>query len=322
MPSSTQCPECGIILNLPDQAVGKRLKCPRCGTKFAAVAGGNGSPGSTILLQSSKPPSSQGEMDARRASDEGMPTAPGDLRDTFDLPLLEESSAAGPRPAAGSKPTGDALSLFEDNPRSSKRRLGAAEARSKMRRCPTCGGVVPVGMSLCAGCGLDLETGTRVALDDDLVPPPPPPPSMPIAVGIIGGISFLASLIFTIATISLTIRGHEGLHYFVPLCLFAVFASVQFLRLKSVKLLLIALTLGLGIAVVALIALPIYHANTLHPGVPVPTDNPDLAEMAIPSVADQLDTQSLAVGIALIVVYSGVAIYLLSPQVRRTFRAR
>ena len=31
MPRTTQCDHCGVILNLPDSAAGKRLKCPKCG---------------------------------------------------------------------------------------------------------------------------------------------------------------------------------------------------------------------------------------------------------------------------------------------------
>jgi hypothetical protein len=51
-----------------------------------------------------------------------------------------------------------------------------------------------------------------------------------------------------------------------------------------------------------------------------PVDDFDQADVVIPSVVDRLDTQSLTLGIGLIVVYAGVAVYLLSPQVRRYFR--
>ena len=35
MPQTTQCNHCGIILNLPPGIKpGKRLKCPRCATRF------------------------------------------------------------------------------------------------------------------------------------------------------------------------------------------------------------------------------------------------------------------------------------------------
>jgi hypothetical protein len=256
-----------------------------------------------------------------------LPTAAGDLRDTFDLSSMTE--VAGPpgsrmvtTAVAGPKQTADALALFNDPPKE-KRRLKPAEERAKVRRCPTCGGVVPAGMSICSKCGLDLESGTRVSLDDDLVPPPPPAPTMPIPVGVIGGVSLLGSVIFSIATVSLWLRGSDGFQYFVPVSFFAVFAAVQFLRRKSIKLLLIALTFGLAIDIVALIAMPIINANVKVAAVErnVYHDDPDQADITIPSVVEQLDTQSLTLGIVLIFVYAAVAVYLLSPQVRRYFRS-
>jgi hypothetical protein len=279
------------------------------------------------VLPSTKPPSSQEEISARRSSSETLPTAAGDLRDTFDLSSMTE--VAGPpgsrmvtTAVAGPKQTADALALFNDPPKE-KRRLKPAEERSKVRRCPTCGGVVPAGMSICSKCGLDLESGARVSLDDDLVPPPPPAPTMPIPVGVIGGVCLLGSVIFSIATVSLWLRGSDGFQYFVPVSFFAVFAAVQFLRRKSIKLLLIALTFGLAIDIVALIAMPIIHANVGMAPVPRTELSDDLAQadIAIPSVVERLDTQSLTLGIVLIFVYAAVAVYLLSPQVRRYFRS-
>jgi hypothetical protein len=323
MPRNVQCPQCSTPLNLPDQAIGKRLRCPKCATKFAMNLDDAGSPSSTYLLPSTNPASSQEMKSFRRSSDEeAIPTAPGDLRETFDLPMLGEAGTASGLSPSSSKQAGDAMALFVEDPRREKRRPSAAEARSRARRCPTCSGVVPMGMSICSRCGLDLESGTRVDLEDDLAPPPPPAPTMPLAIGILGGVCFLASLIFTIATLSLWIRGSDGFQYFVPLCLFGVFASVQFLRRKSARLLLVALTFGLAIDIVALIALPIYHANSETSAVQrsEPVDDFDQADVVIPSVVDRLDTQSLTLGIGLIVVYAGVAVYLLSPQVRRYFR--
>jgi predicted nucleic acid-binding Zn-ribbon protein len=326
MPRTTQCTQCGIVLNVPDQAIGKRLKCPKCGTKFATSPDAEGSPGSTYVLPSTKPPSSQEEISARRSSSETLPTAAGDLRDTFDLSSMTEvAGAPGSRmvttAVAGPKQTADALALFNDPPKE-KRRLKPAEERSKVRRCPTCGGVVPAGMSICSKCGLDLESGTRVSLDDEFAPPPAPPqPMWPLPVAIIGGICFLASLIFTVATLSLWMRGVDGFLYFIPLCLFAVFASVQFLRRKSLKLLVIALTFGLAIDIVAMIAMPIVDANLQTKAIARDhTDDLDQADIAIPSVVDRLDTQKLSLGITLIIVYAGVTIYLISPPVRRYFR--
>src|SRR4051794_3814684 len=222
MPRTTQCTQCGVVLNVPDHAIGKRLKCPKCGTKFAVSPGAEGSPDSTFLLPGITPPSSQEVISARKSSSEAMPTAAGDLRDTFDLPLMrEEAGGSGMRGGGGTatakKQTADALDLFNDQPRKEKRRLSPAEQRSQPGRCPTCGGVVPAGMSICSKCGLDLESGTRVSLDDEFAPPPAPPqPMWPLPVAIIGGICFLASLIFTVATLSQWMRGVDGFLYFIP----------------------------------------------------------------------------------------------------------
>ncbi len=145
---------------------------------------------------------------------------------------------------------------------------------------------------------------------------------MPLTVSIMGAICLLGSVIFTIATASLWVRGFEGFQYFVPICLFGVFASVQFLRQRTVKLLLMALTFGVAIDIVALIAMPIYRANvdTADAVRTVSPVEPDKTDMVIPSVVEKLDTQSLTVGIGLIAVYAGAAVYLLSPHVQRHFR--
>ena len=214
MASTTQCNQCGIVLNVPDQALGKRLKCPRCGTRFGNGAAGSAE--SSVLLQSAGASSSV-EISVRPPSSaEALPTVTGDVREIYNPPLLNEASggtkaATKPAPAApkavpGSKQVADARALFDDGPSKAARRQSAAEARSKARRCPTCGGVVPVGMSLCSRCGLDLESGSRVSLDDDLAPPPPPRPTLPLTVSIIGFISLLGTVILTIATASLWVR--------------------------------------------------------------------------------------------------------------------
>ena len=79
------------------------------------------------------------------------------------------------------------------------RRQSAAEARARARRCPTCGGVVPAGMSLCNTCGLNLETGQRVDLDEDLAPAPViRTAGTPMGVSIIGGLGFLGSIILAV----------------------------------------------------------------------------------------------------------------------------
>jgi hypothetical protein len=251
-------------------------------------------------------------------SEDGLPVAAGDLRETFDLPMMTEAASPSPK----SKTAADALALFDDK-RPAPRRPNHAEARAKARRCPTCGGVVPAGMSLCSSCGLDLESGTRVCLDDDLAPPPPPRatgPPLPIA--IVGGICLLGSAVASLLSISRWIMWHEGeWKWFVPLGLFGIFASVHFLRGKSAKLLLFALTLAMAINVVALIALPVYYANmeaTVTQS--ATTDDPNGEDEVIHPITERLDTDRLSLGIAVLIGYAGLAAYLCSPSVRRYFR--
>jgi hypothetical protein len=215
----------------------------------------------------------------------------------------------------------DALALFDEGPKK-PRRVTQAEARSQARRCPTCGGVVPAGMSLCSRCGLDLETGVQVSFEDDLAPAPEPQaPALPLPVSIIGGISLLGSLVLTVLSIVLWLQGFAGYQYFVPICLFGSYASLQLLRRKSVRLLLIALSFGVAIDLVALIAMPIHRAHMEATALerPVGAEEPEGAELVLPSVVDKLDTQSLTTGIALMLVYAGVAFYLMTPRVQRHF---
>jgi hypothetical protein len=307
------CPACHIALNLPESAAGKKLKCPKCGAKFKATPDDGRSPSSTFLLQSFEPTPAQTKI-TQPPVQGAHPTASGVNRETFDLPLLNEV-AAGSKSPSSSAHAGDAQALFREDRESAPRRPNAAEARSKARRCPTCGGVVPAGMSVCSTCGFDLETGTRVELDDDLMPEAPPRPSIPpLDVSVMGGACLLASLILALAAV---IRG-SGWEYFFPVCAFAVFGSVQFLRGRTARFLLTALTIGAVIDIVALVAMPIVEAN-MEPTIIQRTvvDQPEAADLAIGSVADRLDTHRLRWGLTLLLFYPGAAIYLVSPAARR-----
>jgi predicted nucleic acid-binding Zn-ribbon protein len=337
MPRTTQCTNCGVVLNLPDEVVGKKLKCPKCGTKFQADhPSGKGS--SIILGVPVAGPASSEEIPKRRSSpslpptgkrpdssqtippnrsEDGLPVAAGDLRETFDLPMMREAAV----PSA-TKPAADALALFEET-RPSTRRPSAAEARSKARRCPNCGGVVPVGMSICSSCGLDLETGMRVGLEDDLTPPPPPPPSgPPLSIAIIGGICLVGSIAATVVPMARWLVWHEdGWQWFIPVGAFAIFSSVHFLRGKSAKLLLVALTLGVLIDVLALIALPVYMANAEATVIEVAPGNedPNSAGEIIQSPAERLreHQQQITTGILALIAYAGLTAFLCSPPVTR-----
>jgi len=314
------CTSCGATLNLPPGAEGRRLKCPRCGAKFLADAGPPGA----------SPDPSRGETDStlelsKRISSTDLPVIPmaaGDLRETFELPMLTESagkagSAAG---AAGAKGTSDAATLFDDRPAAPRRKTGA-EARAQSRRCPTCGSVVPAGMSLCGTCGLDLETGSRVSLEDEFAPPPKPRHKpVPIPIAVLGGLCVIGSLALSLVAAAQWRRGTTGAEYFIPVALFGTFAAVQFLRGKTARLLMVALGIGAAVDLVALIALPVYTANADVSVVrrPDAVDDPDAADAII--VGKPIDRDRLSLGITLLFLYAVVSVYLLSPQVHRHFR--
>ncbi|MDR3633301.1 MAG: hypothetical protein P4L84_05645 [Isosphaeraceae bacterium] len=323
MPRTTKCTSCGTVLNIPAEAAGKRLKCPKCGTKFHADVASSG----TISTHDATPADPSSQEIRRGHGDLDLPTSSGDLRETFDLPLLGELAAeTRPAKATPARPANDALALFEDGPpKPTSRRPAGAEARSKARRCPTCGGHIPVGMSICQTCGLDLETGMRVGLDDDLAPPPPvASSSLPLHVMLVGGICALGGGLLAAYSAYQSIEGQPGWRYFIPVCLFAVFAAVQFLRGKSPKMLLAALTLGAVLNVVGLIVMPIVYANmetkVMH-RVPAP-DDPDAVDEVIQPVAERLDTDRITTGILLLVAYALVSVYLISPSASRPSNRR
>jgi DNA-directed RNA polymerase subunit M/transcription elongation factor TFIIS len=342
MRRTIQCPQCGVVLNLPEDAEGKRLKCPKCANKFAAneadaknssaVRSHDASHDAVIGLNQSRiekalnPGRVEPAPDQSRSGLEGdptLPTAAGNLRETFDLLLMTQ--AAGPAQPATAQ-VGDALALFKEK-RPTSRRPSAVEARAHARRCPSCGGVVPAGMSLCPTCGLDLETGVRVDLTDELAPEAPVRPAgLPLGMSILGMICALGGLVLFVASMVQWYRGRGGAEFLGLVWLFGIFASVQFLRVRSIKLLMVALTLGVMINIVTLVALPLFQAREFDQATAESrqVDDPDV-EVAIPTYVERLaasgGTQRVELGIAFLIVYAGVSVYLTSPSVRRYFRS-
>lgn len=310
MPRTIHCTRCGVALNIPDRGIGKRLKCPKCGTKFYAHDPGAAASSSAIGLHDATPASSQ-DVSNRHPDDFALPTAPGDLRETFDLPMMTEAASTPKKPG---RDTSDAAALFKDDDRpAAPRRPKSAEARAKARRCPTCGGHVPIGMSLCSSCGLDLETGARIDLEDDLAPPPPPrQQGPPLDVVLIGGICLLSSIVLSCLSLVFSVQGVAGSVFFIPISFFGVFASIQFLRGKSTRLLLLALTLGALVDVFALIAMPIVYANLEVRTQDNKGSDAEIEGKAFQPVTERIDVNKLVVGIVLLVVYAIVSIYLVS----------
>ncbi len=336
MPRTIQCSECRVRLNLPASVTaGKRLKCPRCGYKFV-ISEAEASSASTLpgmvdatetatTLVSRKPPS---------GDDLPAPRAEGDLRETFDLPLVSAREAERSEMVAGS-PTADVAGLFADAKPSAKR-LSAAEARAKGRRCTNCGGLVPQGMSICTTCGTDQETGMRVGLEDDLAPPPPPrSEGAPLHISIIGTFCVAAAVILLILAIVQSVKEQSQLRYFCWISLglvsgFGVYAAVEFIRGKSVKLLMLALSLGVVVDVMTLIALPLIEANFAAPEQIIDPNakstNLDDAPVRIRSLQERLDALGgigrIQTGAAFLLVYALMSLYLMSPPVKKYISSR
>jgi hypothetical protein len=323
MPQTIQCQRCGVILNLPPHVpAGKRLKCPKCATRFV-VSETDASSVSTAPGMSDAAPTSF-DMEKRPPSADDLPnaTSEGDLRDTFELPLTGgrdiERGEAGPA-------TADAAGLFQDHG-ASKRRVTAAEARSKARRCVHCGSSVPQGMSICPTCGTDQETGMRVGLEDDLSPPPPPrPQGPPLHISIIGGLCGTAAIIMALASVIKSTQGASSVEHYVWLALasvsaFAIFGSVQFIRGKSAKVLLLALTLGMGVDVLGLVAVPLIQPMFEDQEEIVKSVKPedlDDTDVQIKSFEDRINTQKIQVGVVVIFIYAMLFVYLTSNSVKK-----
>jgi len=263
-----------------------------------------------------------------------VPAGDKDLRDLFDLPLgtaesIEKAAMESKKPVVS-----DAEALFQE-PTVRRRKATGAEARAQARRCMSCGGFVPPGMSICTACGVDQDTGMRVGLDDDLIPPPARAATgPPLHIAIIGFLCGLVSLILLILSLVQSVRGQAGPAQYGWLCLalvsaFGIYGAVQFFIGKSVKYLMLALTLGVFVDAMALIALPIYQAYFADREIVVTKVDKkktpeflDDEDLHISAVADRLDYQKLEGGLIVILLYALLSIYLMSPPVKRYFIRR
>jgi hypothetical protein len=185
-------------------------------------------------------------------------------------------------------------------------------------------------MSLCSQCGLDLESGKRIDVMDIIeeVPLPPRPSGPPLGVAIVGVTTLLAAAILAVASLLNYSRGRGedyswGFILLGLICVFGVYAAVQFLRGKSAKLLMVALLLAAPVDVVAMIVLPLFQAGQGPVEIQETAQGDD--EEDVPKIApitQRLDQQQLTWGIVILLVDAAVLIYLFTPQARRYFERR
>ena len=335
MPRTTLCQKCGVVLNLPASiTAGKKLKCPKCGNRFTATeADLNSNSSSRVAVDTALSATREMKKPPLTADERPVPNAESNLRERFSAPMgtgaSVERSAAGGAVSASS----DAEALFQDQP-VRKKKSSAAQARAQARRCLQCGGHVPIGMSTCVNCGVDQETGMRVGQEDDLAPSPPPPPEAPLHVSITGFLCGLAAVILLILGLVQSIRTQAGVSRYGWMCLavvssLGIFGAVQFLKGRSAKQLMIALTLGVLVNLAFLIAVPIYQANFSdeetalvrvkdknHPG------SYDDENIEIQPISERLDGERLTLGFIVILLYALLSVYLMSPSVKRYLARR
>jgi ribosomal protein S27E len=343
MPSiTTHCPACATMLTVPEGGESRRLRCPKCSTRFFAdgrPASGVGMPASDLAHRPSSTIIPQAP--ARGSGDADMPTLSGDtLREVFDPSLLDENEAptaarvsrgvgpagtppppataqgtakpAAPKPAAPKPPAvpdvADVAGLFADEP-PKKRPTQAAEARFQPRECPDCGHLVPAGMSLCTDCGLDLDSGQKVDLEDfaEDIPEPMVRATTPFPVVLIGTFTMLAAAVSLI--VGLVALEGLGRISVAILCAFAMYGGYQFLRGKSTKPLITALILAGLLDVIGLIAMPIIRESvSITPEIRYNELGEEVS--ILPRLEDRIDRRAITWGIILLLIDAGLVFFL------------
>ena len=223
-------------------------------SSLSTVAGSTDAAATTSFDMDRRPPTSHDDLPSA--------TSEGDLRETFDLPLTSGREAERGEAVSGAPPP-TRPPFFRRSRGIEDDASRAAEARSKARRCVHCGSGVPQGMSICQTCGTDQETGMRVGLEDDFAPPPPPrAQGPPLHIAIIGGLCGTAALILMLAGVIKSTQAQSSPENYAWLALasvsaFGIFGCIQLIRGKSAKVLMLALTLGVAVDVLGLVAAPL-----------------------------------------------------------------
>jgi len=108
---------------------------------------------------------------------------------------------------------------------------------------------------------------------------------------------------------------------------FGIYGCVQFIRGKSVKPLVLALALGVAVDLIGLIAFPIIQPMLVDQEQMINRDvkrvDEDDSDIAIKPWEDRIDSQRIMAGVAVIIIYAGLSLYLMSPPVKKyLFRCR
>jgi predicted Zn finger-like uncharacterized protein len=132
MATIVDCPSCNRKLRVPDELLGKKVKCPTCSGTFDAVAASVSSP-SASSAGSVEPQFSLGEKSAPVSSDPISPAPPGSSRPS-------ESSGT---------PESEQETLLHDPAKSAP--------EEDLEPCPYCGEKIAKDATRCTFCGEELD---------------------------------------------------------------------------------------------------------------------------------------------------------------------
>ena len=142
----------------------------------------------------------------------------------------------------------------------------------------------------------------------------------------LGGLTFMASLTASIFALVIAQRPDSSQFGFICLALigaFGMYASVQFLRGSSMKLLAVALMLGAIIDILGMVFLPIYQASRDREGMRSQVSITDVMEdrVMIPSMPELLEPHmnTIYAGIVILLVIAAALYYLSLPATRDKF---
>jgi predicted Zn finger-like uncharacterized protein len=132
MATIVDCPSCNRKLRVPDELLGKKVKCPTCSGTFDAVAAPVSSP-SASSAGLVEPQLSLGEKTAPQSRDPTSPAPPG----------------SSPPSASSGTPESEQETLLHDPSKSS--------AEADLEPCPYCGEKIAKDATRCTFCGEELD---------------------------------------------------------------------------------------------------------------------------------------------------------------------
>lgn len=154
---SFACPHCAREIRAPDEARGRRARCPGCHQAFVVPDSPSGTTAAparrTERALTVECPCGERFGVARAAAEQGV-ICPGCHR---TLRLKREQAVTGAEPPAGA----DGLRLLDESETDDAEAADEAPPDPNLPKCPSCGEPLALGATLCTHCGTDLRTGRR-----------------------------------------------------------------------------------------------------------------------------------------------------------------